>query len=310
MRTLIIRSISGIVFVALMVGGILWNQYSYAVLMSLLLAGALNEYYKITIPKREILHVKLQAHWLVIALSLFIYWRAFILASPPFASIPGTDNLFIVFVGTMIGLRDSNLPMNEMFPLFIFILFAYELFTKSEKPFENIGWNVVAVCWILIPVLLTNKIYFEKGGAFLVAVFTLIWLFDSACYVCGSLFGKHPLSPKISPKKTIEGLAGGLFITLAAAYFFNKCPSLSSLSGIEWVVLAFITSIAATFGDLVESLLKRSLNIKDSGNIMPGHGGFLDRFDAYFFAVPFVVATLWGIAQFQNVVLIFDFLNK
>ena len=142
------------------------------------------------------------------------------------------------------------------------------------------------------------------------AVFALIWIYDSASYACGSLLGKHPMFARISPKKTIEGMIGGTFFTLLFAYFFNHCPDLNSYSNLEWLAIAFVIIISATFGDLVESLLKRSLDIKDSGSIMPGHGGFLDRFDAYLFTVPFVVLVLWMIGQMRNMMLIFDYLNK
>ena len=310
MKTLITRSASGIVFVALMLGGILWNQYSFALLMSLILAGAINEYYNITAAKREPGKARTRIKWLVLILSLLVYWRSFLLSSPPVTSTTEVNSVLCAFVLQVFRLRDANLPMNALIPIFAFVLFAYELFTESENSFNNIGWNLIAIFWILVPILLTNNLYFEKGGAFLVAVFVLIWVYDSASYVSGSLFGKHPLFKRISPKKTIEGSVGGVLLTLIFAYFINQCPRLTMLSKLEWMVLAFVIIVSATFGDLVESMLKRNLGIKDSGSIMPGHGGFLDRFDAYLFTVPFIIATLWIISQLQNMMLVFDYLNK
>jgi phosphatidate cytidylyltransferase len=310
MKTLLTRTASGIVFVVLMVAAILFTSYTFVLLFSLILAGTLNEYFNITEAKRERGQAKISAKWLVIILGLLVYWRSFLLTMPPASGLPNVEHLAIAFFQVLLRLRDINLPMNALVPGLVFIVFAYELFTKTENPFANIGWNITAIMWILVPIVLTNQLYFQHGGAFLVAIFALIWIYDSASYACGSLLGKHYMFPRISPKKTIEGLIGGAFFTCLFAFFFTKCPDLSAYSSIEWVIIAVVIIIAATFGDLVESLLKRSLNIKDSGSIMPGHGGFLDRFDAYLFTIPFVVAALWMIAQMHNVLLIFDYLNK
>ena len=117
-----------------------------------------------------------------------------------------------------------------------------------------------------------------------------MWSFDSFAYLTGVSIGKHRLFERISPKKSWEGFFGGLVLSLgvaaALAYFF---PVLSTG---QWMVMSLIISVTGTFGDLAESLLKRSFGVKDSGNIMPGHGGFLDRFDAALMAMPFVVAWL------------------
>jgi phosphatidate cytidylyltransferase len=243
-------------------------------------------------------------------LSVLVYWRAFLLTCPPSPGTPNMDNMLIAFIEGLLRLRDANVAMNAIVPMFVFILFIYELYTESENPFANIGWSVIAVFWILVPLLLTNNLYFKYGGPFVVALFFLIWVNDSASYFFGSLLGKHPFFKRISPKKTIEGFIAGIIFTLLFAFFFIKCPELAMFSRIEWLALAVIIIITATFGDLVESLLKRSLSLKDSGSIMPGHGGFLDRFDAYFFTVPFIVSALWLLGQFRNMLLIFDYLNK
>jgi phosphatidate cytidylyltransferase len=310
MKTLLTRTASGIVFLAIMIAGILWNQYSFALLFSVILAGTLNEYFNITAGKREAGKAKIPVKWFVLVLSVIVYLKSFVLSSLPASGLPDLDNKLLALFQVLLRLRDTNLPMNAIVPGLVFLIFAYELFTGNENPFANIGWNVTAIFWILVPVVLTNQLYFQHGGAFLLAVFALIWIYDSASYASGSLFGKHPLFPRVSPKKTIEGMIGGVFFTLLFAFFFNRCPDLGGYSNVEWLVIAVVIIFAATFGDLVESLLKRSLNLKDSGSIMPGHGGFLDRFDAYFFAVPFVVAILWMIAQVHNMLLIFDYLNK
>ena len=310
MKTFFIRTGSGLVFLAVMISAILWNQYSFLALITFILIGTLNEYYNITAPAREATKNKIPVKWFVIVACVIVYLKSFLLASPPAAGNPNMSNMLIAFLQGLTRLRDAGLGLNAIVPCLAFILFSYELFSKSEKPFENIGWNLTAVFWILVPLILTNKIYFERGGTFLLAVFFLIWIYDSASYAAGSLFGKRKLFERISPKKTIEGMIGGILFTVVFAYFFNKCSRLSEFSNIEWVVFAVVVIISATFGDLVESLLKRSLNIKDSGSIMPGHGGFLDRFDAILFTIPFVVVALWLLDQFRNMMLIYDYLNK
>ena len=232
------------------------------------------------------------------------------MAAPPIGGGIDFNNYLLILIQVINGFKDKAITLNVGVPILVFILFITELFSKSEKPFENLGWKTVAVFWILVPVLLTINIYFEKGGAFILALFFLLWMYDSFCYIFGSLIGKKKLFERISPKKTWEGAIGGAVVTIIVYYFAKKIPYLKMLSNIEWVLLAFVTILAATFGDLVESLLKRNLGIKDSGNLMPGHGGFLDRLDSYYLVIPFVSLTLWMFAHAQNLKTIFEFLNN
>lgn len=311
MKNLITRSVTGVVFVALMVAGILYNQYTFLLIITVVLAGSLNEFYNITAPKREVSKSKLGKKGFLMVVFLLSYWVSYLLVAPPVRAMPDPSHLFTAFFQVLLMQRDSALAMNAIIPSVMALLFMVELFNKNEKPFENIGWNLVAVCYLLIPMVLTNKIYAEKGGLFLVAIFGIIWLYDSACYAFGSVLGRTPLLQRISPKKTVEGLVGGALFTLIAAYFVPaRIPGLEVLGPIEWTILTAIIIIGATFGDLVESLLKRSLDIKDSGSIMPGHGGFLDRFDAYFLAVPFIAFMLWAFAQVANLITLIEFISK
>ena len=293
MKTFLIRLSSGLVVAALAITAMLYNQNTFFVLMCIILLGSLNEYFNLTESKRDKPSSFLQGKWFVIILCFGAFLKDFLL----------------VF-GVLTRFRDSALTLNATVPILVFILFIVELYSKSEKPFENLGSKTVAVFWILIPVILAVNIYFKEGGPFILAMFFIIWVYDSFCYIFGSLIGKNKLFERISPKKTWEGAIGGGIVTLAAFYFANKIPQLQMFSAIEWIILTLVTIVTATYGDLVESLLKRNLGIKDSGNIMPGHGGFLDRLDSFYLVVPFVAMTLWIFTQVRNLILVFEYLNQ
>lgn len=309
MKTFFLRLSSGLVVAALAIGAMLWNQYSFFVLMSIILLGSLNEYFNLTQAKRDITKGFFQGKWFVVLLGYVAFVKAFVLASPPAEGIPNFNNYFLLFFDVLTRFRDSSLTLNVTIPILVFLLFIVELYSKSEKPFENLGWKTVAIFWIVVPVILTTNIYFQHGGWFILAMFFCTWMYDSFCYITGSLIGKHKLFERISPKKTVEGMIGGMLITLVVYSFANKIPQLQMFSRIEWMALAFVIMVSATYGDLVESLLKRSLGVKDSGNIMPGHGGFLDRLDSFYFVIPCVAMLLWLIAQIRNLLIVYEFLN-
>lgn len=310
MKNLAIRAASGLVFAIVMIGGILWHPLSFLAVMSVVLIGSLNEFYNITSERRELSPSKLSGKGFLLFSFFVVYALSFLLSSEPVRAMPDISNPLKALFQVILMQRDSALALTVLVPVLVFKMFAWELFSKRERPFENLGWNVLAVVYILVPMILTNKIFFEKGALFLVALFGIIWFYDSACYSYGSLFGRHKLMERISPKKTIEGFVGGVITTLVVAWFLPLVPGLDILSKIQWVILSAVTVVAATYGDLVESLLKRSLSIKDSGSFMPGHGGFLDRFDAYFFAVPFVAFMLWVFTQANNLMLLLEYVNQ
>lgn len=169
-----------------------------------------------------------------------------------------------------------------------FIPFVIELYSKSAHPFSNIGFTLLSQVYISIPLALFVSISYFKGTFSYqvpLGILFIIWASDSGAYVVGSLLGKNKLFERISPNKSWEGSIGGGIFSLFIAYVLSLY--FSDLSQSQWLILALIVIVSGSFGDLVESLLKRSLNIKDSGNILPGHGGILDRFDALMFAVPF-----------------------
>ena len=203
--------------------------------------------------------------------------------------------LYTLTVQTFLG----NLPSNSIILILpiIFLLFIKELFSKAERPFVNIAFDITSLLYITIPCILVNLIGNFEGTFspnIIVGIFLLVWLNDSGAYFSGKWLGKTPLFKRISPKKTWEGYLGGTIVGFVAAFLLSRL--FDDLTPNIWYGLAAITSVFGSLGDLVESLLKRSLGVKDSGDILPGHGGILDRFDALLFSMPFVFAFvyLWG----------------
>ncbi len=204
-----------------------------------------------------------------------------------------TFGILLLIVNFLIasGLAQPSLLM--ALPLPVIILAISELYKKSEYPFINIGHTLLGVLYIALPLSLSNYIVYselhnqEYNYQVLMAVLFLIWTNDSGAYLVGSMIGKHKLFPRISPKKTWEGsIGGGVSAVLLSLLISQYVPEIGLL---HWVAIAIITVVFGTFGDLTESMLKRNANIKDSGNILPGHGGILDRFDSLLMAAPMVL---------------------
>ncbi len=179
-----------------------------------------------------------------------------------------------------------------------FMLLLIELYRKTDQPVVNVGLSLFALLYITVPVGVLGFMAYAPGENGLVSYspwivgtyFLLIMVNDTAGYLVGVPFGKNRLFERISPKKSWEGAIGGLVFTLLASWLISM--HLTELSTSEWLVVGFLVVLFGTFGDLVESMFKRSLNLKDSGSIFPGHGGILDRYDAVFISAPFVVAYL------------------
>jgi phosphatidate cytidylyltransferase len=186
--------------------------------------------------------------------------------------------------------------MNTFMVIFtlLFILFIVGLFSKQEQPFQSAAYSVLGVLWIVIPFACINNLrWLVLDGEFLLlSVFIFIWLYDTLAYCVGRLIGKHRLFERVSPKKSWEGAIGSTILTLIAAYFADLLFPMLPLSKLHWIGLALVIIVFGTLGDLVESLFKRQLSVKDSGTILPGHGGILDRFDSLLFAIPFVLLYL------------------
>ncbi len=180
-----------------------------------------------------------------------------------------------------------------MFPLVSFV-YMIKLYKKFErKPFTNIAFTFLGIFYVAVPFALLNVAAFEDGVYNYQIIFGclfILWASDTGAYFAGTFFGKRKLFERISPKKSWEGFIGGAMLALIFA--FGIAHYFDTLSLQQWLVVCVIIIVGGTFGDLIESLLKRSIEIKDSGTSLPGHGGFLDRFDGLLISAPFIVTYL------------------
>lgn len=271
------RTLSGAVFVAILVSGIIIGYETYLLLMLIIIGLTLNEFFNM---------VKESG------------------VAPNFSLglIAGLGTFISFFVFAFGGYQDV---VYLAFPLLIYIgIFISELFRNKSNPFTNVAMTLLGVFYIAIPFSILNFLVFLQFSNldgvifdyyYILALFILVWTNDTFAYLTGMAIGKHKFFERISPKKTWEGIIGGIVFTagmsVALFYLYPHVAPLGKLgfSGLTlqvWVGLGVVVSIFADLGDLVESMLKRSLGIKDSGNIIPGHGGMLDRFDAILLAAP------------------------
>ncbi len=180
------------------------------------------------------------------------------------------------------------------------IIMIIELYRKQEKPFDSLAHTFFGMIYTALPFTMFPFAAFSRTGldslishqsivfspGIIIGFFLLIWANDTGAYLAGITLGRHKLFERVSPKKTWEGFFGGALTAIGVSWLLSGW--LGVVSAVDWVIVSLIISIAGTYGDLVESMLKRSLGIKDSGSIMPGHGGFLDRFDSAILSFPLV----------------------
>lgn len=197
------------------------------------------------------------------------------------------------FVGSTCSDTLTTLVFAALYILCITGLFIYELYRKKEQPIHNIAFSLLGQVMVALPCSLINLIAVPDQIHWVFALFILIWLSDTGAYLVGCTLGKHKLFERISPKKSWEGFFGGCAFTIGGSMllwhlFTTVWPIGSNTTWWQWLIFAIIIIIFGTYGDLSESLLKRAANIKDSGNILPGHGGILDRFDSLLLCIPVV----------------------
>ena len=298
MKNFLTRLVSGVVVASLVIAGILYSPLTYGLIILIASVGGVYEFWSISGPSR---HANDEAQ------------------TKKGRRTAITFTVIASLISVLFDLRGFRfVDLAIILPAIFFFYFVRELFSKAENPFQDIAWNILPFIYIVIPVMLLNWVYFDKGALFAMSILFMIWFYDSMCYISGSLFGRTKLFERISPQKTWEGLIGGMILTLTLVFFYDKILAFlctqyhfkaDVYTNIQWLIIGVVTLTFATFGDLVESQLKRSLHIKDSGSILPGHGGFLDRLDAILVAVPFAVLTLWVIDRVGDLLLLIDFLK-
>jgi len=276
LKTLGTRSLSAAVFVVLLIGSLLWNYYSFSIFFFVVAMLALGEFYTIS-EKLGARPYKLCGY----AIAVTVYALA----------------VNTAYLG--ITLDYSSRYMTWVLLLSTFVILAVALFSRRTNPLPNALYTLLGLVYAVLPFALLHRLVVSGGDGnyiheynpqLLLGIVLLIWSNDTFAYLCGSLFGKNKMIERISPGKTWEGTVSGVIITFFLSYLLSVL--LTDTQFVNWQAVAVIVPVLATVGDLVESMLKRQAGVKDSGNLMPGHGGALDRFDSLIFVTPFVVVLL------------------
>lgn len=272
LKDLLVRTVSALVFVLLIVGALWWSKWSAGALFAVVLLGSLVEFYRLcrktgAEPMYSV-GIATSVAIFAVAFAIFKQWGT-----------PVTDATSRIVLGAMLYAM-----------LIVPTAFVCELWRKSPTPIANIATTFMGIIYVAVPMsmlLFIPQLLVGKWSALaMLAFMAIIWLNDVFAYLVGVTLGKHRLCERISPKKSWEGFVGGLVGAVGSAVLFGYI-----LGGdlLIWGGLGFVTALAGVAGDLVESLIKREADVKDSGQMMPGHGGFLDRFDALLIATPFAL---------------------
>lgn len=282
MKNLMVRTLSGLVLVAVFVGAVLGSQWSFGALLLLILVGGQTEFYKLAretglSPQR----------WMGLAVGVLLFALNFIVFRQFSRSVTDEAGGAVLYLLLYIGLL---LPT----------LFVCELFRRSATPLANLGATLLGVLYVAVPLSLLLYVPVLAGDGVwrpetVLCYIFIIWVNDVFAYLVGMTFGRHRLCERLSPKKSWEGffggLAGAVATGLAAAYALDT-------NYWVWGGLALVASLSGVAGDLVESMFKREAGVKDSGQVIPGHGGVLDRFDALLLSAPYVFLYLLLVGRF------------
>ncbi len=256
------RTLTGILFVIVLAGGIYYHSLSFALIFLLIVLAGIHEMSRLFSKSENKIDLYSTA---ILGIYIFI-------------------SIYLVRSGI-----SSPSVYTGIIPIIAY-LFIKELFLRNKAPLVNIALSLLTACYIATPFALINILAFKDGVYNFhlpLAIFILVWINDTGAYLSGITLGKHKFFERISPKKTWEGTIGGFLLTICAAYVLSLLWN--DMNMIQWLFFGSIISTMAVLGDLAESMFKRSIGVKDSGTILPGHGGILDRFDAVLFAIPMAV---------------------
>ncbi len=282
MKNFIIRTITGIIFVAAIVASFLRPE-AMVLLFSIVTGLTVWEFTGL-VNERE--HVTVNRFICTVA-AVYLFFAMTYYCSDLYGGA-AKSVVFIPYLVTIIYLLIS------------------ELYLKQTDPIEDWAYTMLSQMYIALPLSLLNVLAFTATPEGTVtfnpllplSVFVFLWVNDSGAYCIGSLIGRHKLFPRISPGKSWEGSIGGAVFVLAAAYAIHYFLDVPVTNLYHWLGLGLVVVVFGTWGDLVESLLKRTLGVKDSGDILPGHGGMLDRFDSALLAIPASVVYLYTLSMF------------
>ena len=284
-KNFIVRTITGTLFVAIMVAGFL-NPRAMVFLFALITGLSVWEYTGLV---NGIDDVRVNR----------------------FISTVAGVYLFLAVAAWRMGLV-ANFIIVVPYLLTIVYLFVSGLFTCSKNPVADWAYTMLGQMYVALPLSMINILAFEVDGQWGVnfdpllplSIFIFLWTNDSGAYCCGSLLGRHKLFPRVRPGKSWEGSIGGCVLVLAVAaligWWANNGDMKHQLGMAAWMGLGLVVVVFGTLGDLVESLFKRTLGIKDSGNLLPGHGGMLDRFDSALMAIPAAVIYLYTLTLYTQ----------
>jgi phosphatidate cytidylyltransferase len=266
------RSISGAIYIILLIASIEYSIESFFILFGVFLLIAVVEFC-------NLLHIN-KIIPIVIANLVYLFFYKIAIATK-------TDGIFYI-------LRYSN--TFDLVVLFLTLIVSLKcivfLYDDKNLKIDSFSKFAYLIGYIILPFVIITKIPFGIKGYnpnILISIFILIWTNDTFAYLVGKSIGKHKLFERISPKKTIEGFIGGIIFAIIASYFISKYfLKIPEKNTFIWFIIAFIVGVFGTIGDLVESKFKRIAEVKDSGKIMPGHGGVLDRLDSVIFVAPII----------------------
>jgi phosphatidate cytidylyltransferase len=266
-KDLLTRGISGLVFLAILIGSMMSEKIVFSLLFLVFTIIGLKEFISILSVRK---HGVDAVYIYLFGISTYLFINAFSYFSP--------DHLIL----------ESILPIVLIFPCYALL----NLFFKKVNDPGIHAHIMSSALWIAVPFGLLNFLFIEniEGIQPVLAFFILLWSNDTFAYLIGKFLGKHKLMENVSPKKTWEGFIGGIAFAVLAGFFLKEHVSI--LSGNNWIFISVIVGFFGTMGDLYESRFKRWAGVKDSGQIMPGHGGVLDRFDGVMLSVVFVLGIL------------------